>query len=185
MASSTENTAQIVATQFGAYDNVVQLAGSTKQRRLVEVLNEIAPASGAVVDHFNVTNNLADVAKDDNTYSFSESSKPSRLLWVPTLEEMGYSDDTHKVQIIGIAHLRSVTPPTDVEIRLVDKNGVLVTGSVATGEVTTSASDSILKTPAVDVPDGAGYTIDMKVTDSSPVDVTLNNRALLVRIVKK
>jgi len=188
MASSngnSGNTAQVVAAQSGGYDTMVQLEGSTKQRRLVEVLNEVAPASGAVVDHFVVTNNVGDSATQSDEFAFSEANPPARLLHIPSLESMGYSSDTHKVQAVGYAHLRSATAPTEVEIRLVNADGVGVTGSVTAGEVTTEDSDDVLKTAVVDLSDDAGYSIDMRVTDSVPADVTLSNRALLVRVVKK
>lgn len=176
--------ATIVASQRGAYDSFVQLQGETESRNIIELLNDLTPGQGETVGYFTISNPVADAPKDSDEFNYSPSSPPARILFVPTLEDLGYSAQTHKLQGIIFANLRSDDPDTDVQIRAVDQSGNLVAGSLATGTVTLSDRDDVVRSAAFDIAQNAGYAIDMRLVVDEAANVTLFNKMLFVRAVK-
>lgn len=174
----------IVATQRGSYDSYVRLQGEEQPRNITELLSDLTPGTGETVGYYTTSNPVADSAKDSDEFNFSPSALPGRLLFVPTLADLGYESTTHKMQGIIFAHLRSDAAPTEVEIRCVDAGGNLVAGSAATGDVEESDQDDVLKSAAFDITPNAGYAIDMRLTTDGAANVTLYNKMLFVRVVR-
>ena len=173
----------IVATQRGSYDSYVRLQGEEQPRNITELLSDLTPSTGETVGYYTASNPVADTAKDSDLFNYSPSALPGRLLFVPTLADLGYEATTHKMQGVIFAHLRSDAPDTEVEIRCVDAGGNLVAGSAATGDVTESDQDDVLKSAAFDITPNAGYAIDMRLTTDGAANVTLYNKMLFVHVV--
>lgn len=176
--------ATIVASQRGAYDSYVRLQGEDRSRNLIELISELAPAQGETVGYFTVSNQLADEPKDSDEFNFSPSALPERLMFLPTLDDLGYSSTTHKLQAVIFAHLRSDSAPTEVQVRCVTSSGNLVAGSTATGTVNQETQDDVVKSAPFDIEPNAGYAIDFRLVVNEAAEVTLYQKMLFIRVVK-
>lgn len=173
----------------GAYEPQLVLQDGS-QVGIVEYLqgmnNEISGKPGSVVDVVHISDGSARPANTTSTFQYDAANPPGRLLYVPTLADLGYNNAEYSLQAIGIFHLRSSNPPQDVEVRVVNAAGAEVTGSLHSGTASTANStDTVLKTPAFSLNEGAGYALDLRLTTPNGTDnASINSAHLLVQVVK-
>lgn len=176
--------AQIIS---GAYEPVVRMDDGTSKNLgavLQEMNDEIVPAEDAVVGSFYVSEPSASSAVSSDSFAYNAGNPPSRVLYVPSLEELGYSPDDYKLDAIMIANVRASAPPEGAQLRLVDADGEAVAGSTTDATATNDTTDQVVLSEAFDITPGKGYTIDIRKTAAGVSTVTLQSKNLLVRIVK-
>lgn len=171
----------IVATQRGSYDSYVRLEGEEQSRNMLELLNNLVGPTGSVAGYFTVSGWVGEGNSSDE-FLYGPTSPPERLLFVPSLEDLGYSAATHKLQAVIFGNFRQNSDPGNVEFRLVNAAGAGVPGSTATGLVTEDGQDEVLKSAAFDILPEAGYQVDFKSVDGENID--LYSRLLFIRVVK-
>ena len=179
----------ITNVQSGAYEGVVTLQDGS-QKTLAEYVkefnNSVVPAKDAVADALHINEGSASAAQGLATFLFSAGSPPAKVLFVPTLESLGYASADYKMQAILIANVRTNTAPTPAQLRLVDAAGDAVAGSTVDATITSTTVDQVVTSAAVDITPGTAYAIDIRlITAGGGKDVTLQSKNLLVQVVKK
>lgn len=180
----------ITNVQSGAYESVVSLEDGS-QKTLAEYVKElnnaVVPAKDAVVNALHINEGSASAAQALATFLFSAGSPPAKVLFVPTLESLGYASADYKLQAVLIANVRTNNPDAPAQLRLVDAAGEAVAGSTVDATITNDTADQVVTSPAVDITPGTAYAIDIRLitADGGTTTVTLQSKNLLVQVVKK
>ena len=108
------------------------------------------------------------------------------MLFVPTLEALGYDPASHKLQAIMIANVRTKNPDAAVQLRVVNAAGEAVSGSTVDATITNDTTDQVVTSQAFDITPGQAYAIDVRLitADGGTTDVTLQSKNLLVQVIK-
>lgn len=180
----------IVNIQSGAYEPVVTLedgSQTTLSQYVKDFNNAVVPAKDAIVGALHINEGSASAAQALSTFLFSTGSPPAKVLFVPTLESLGYSASTHKLQALFIANVRTNNPNAPAQLRLVSAAGDAVAGSTVDATITSAAVDQVVISAAVDITPGTAYAIDIRLitADGGTTTVTLHSKNLLVQVVKK
>ena len=180
----------ITNVQTGAYEGVVTLADGS-QKTLAEYVKElnntIVPAKDAVVNALHINEGSASASQALATFLYSGGTPPAKVLFVPTLESLGYASADYKMQAVVIANVRTNNPNAPAELRLVDAAGDAVSGSTVAATITNDTVDQVVTSAAVDITPGTAYAIDIRLitADGGTTTVTLQSKNLLVQVVKK
>ena len=178
----------ITNVQSGAYESTLTLEDGSQQglaEYVKDLNNTIVPAKDAVVDALHINEGSASAAQDQDTFLFSPGTPPAKVLFVPTLANLGYDPGTHKLQALFIANVRTNNPDKDVQLRLVDASGNEVAGSTTDATVMNDTTDQVVTSNSVDITPGQAYAIDIRlITAAGSDNVTLQSKNLLVQVVK-
>ena len=180
----------ITNVQTGAYEAVVILADGTQKALsefVMELNNSVAPAKDAIVNALHINEGSASASQALATFLYSGGTPPAKVLFVPTLESLGYDPAGYKMQAIMIANVRTNNPNAPAELRLVDAAGDSVSGSTVAATITNDTVDQVVTSAAVDITPGTAYAIDIRLitADGGTHTVTLQSKNLLVQVVKK
>ena len=180
----------ITNVQTGAYEAVVILADGTQKalsEYVKELNNSVAPAKDAIVNALHINEGSASASQALATFLYSGGTPPAKVLFVPTLESLGYDPAGYKMQAIMIANVRTNNPNAPAELRLVDAAGDSVSGSTVAATITNDTVDQVVTSAAVDITPGTAYAIDIRLitADGGTHTVTLQSKNLLVQVVKK
>ena len=176
--------------QSGAYEGIVILEDGTQKglaQYVKELNNTIAPSKDAVVNALHINEGSASSAQALDTFLFSGGTPPAKVLFVPTLESLGYASADYKMQAVLIANVRTNNPNAPAQLRLVDAAGEAVSGSTVDATITNDTVDQVVTSAAVDITPGTAYAIDIRLitADGGTTTVTLQSKNLLVQVVKK
>ena len=180
----------ITNVQTGAYEAVVILEDGTQKALsefVMELNNSVAPAKDAIVNALHINEGSASASQALATFLYSGGTPPAKVLFVPTLESLGYDPAGYKMQAIVIANVRTNNPNAPAELRLVDAAGDAVSGSTVAATITNDTVDQVVTSAAVDITPGTAYAIDIRLitADGGTHTVTLQSKNLLVQVVKK
>lgn len=181
MASSN---AAITKKPSGSYNPMVELSDG-RRVSLTDLMIELHNNQG---DISGVKENLIQsytrtVTNATNDFLYSNVSRPTDLLRVPTLEELGFSGSGYEIKVMAVGYLRTPAPDVPVEVKLVDHLGADVAGSLAAGSVISNVFDSPVKTNKVTVAGGSFLSFDFHRTSGAD-DIILFNQTLLIQVVK-
>lgn len=180
----------ITNVQSGAYEPVVVLedgSQATLAQYVKDLNNAVVPPKDAIVDALYLNEGSASSAQALDTFQYSAGSPPARVLFAPTLESLGYSPATHKMQAVLIANARTNNPDAPAQLRLVDAGGDAVAGSTVNATITNDTVDQVVTSGSFDITPGTAYALDIRLitADGGTTNVILQSKHLLVQVVKK
>ena len=174
----------------GGYEPQVQLSDG-KVIGLVDYVKALTSAttgnSGDVVDVVHISDSVGSAAVTVDTYAFSEVQPPTKVLHVPTLEELGFDTDNYEMKAILVVNARTNNPDKAVRVRLVQASGKEVAASEVTATLTSSSQDVIVKSPdAFAITPGQSYAHDIRLVTASGTDnAVMQSKSLLIQVLKK
>jgi hypothetical protein len=170
-----------------------QIFDSTTQKwvplcdKVAEIEAAAIPQSGDVVHTLSLHDGRARAASTSDAFNFSTGSKPTALIFLPSLEQLGYLSKDYELKAVAQANIRTNTPPQDASIALFDADGNMVDGSQTSGTLSAAATtDNVIVSAAVAVAGGAGYAVDARMnTAGDPENITLLSSNIILQVVKK
>lgn len=142
---------------------------------------------GEVVDAVHISDSVGSAAVTADAYAFSESQPPTKVLHVPTLEELGFDAENYEMKAVLIVNARTNNPDKDVRVRLVQASGKEVAASEVAATLTSSSQDVIVKSPAAfAITPGQAYAHDIRLVTAAGTDnAVMQSKSLLVQVLKK
>ena len=155
--------------------------------KVAEIEKVAIPSSGDVVHTITLQEGRASAANTTDKFTFGPGSEPANLIFVPSLNSLGFSPDTYELKAIVQANVRTNAPPQDASIALFDSAGNQVDGSQVSGTLSAVANtDNVITSNAVNVSGGLGYAVNARlITAGTTENVVLQSATLIVQVLKK
>ncbi len=174
----------------GGYEPQVQLSDG-KVVGLVDYVKTLSASAtgnpGEIVDALHISDSVGSAAVTADTYAFSEAQPPTKVLHVPTLEELGFDAGSYEMKAVLIVNARTNNPDKEVRVRLVQASGKAVAASEVAATLTSSSQDVIVKSPAAfAIVPGQAYAHDIRLVTAAGTDnAVMQSKSLLIQILKK
>ncbi len=185
---SNNNGSAIVQVVRGSYSPQVKLDNG-RQADLTDLMIEIYNTQGGVtagVQDSIVLSNDRTITNAADTFKYAPSSKPSSLLRIPILEELGYSATDHQLEVSATAYLRSgANQEIPVEVKLVNRDGVDISGTLVANDEVRPEHDYPVQLNKVILPGGTLVAADFRRTSAVADTISMYSLSLLIQVVKR
>ncbi|MEO0340748.1 MAG: hypothetical protein AAF242_16260, partial [Bacteroidota bacterium] len=162
---STNNSSTIVKVVRGSYSPQVQLDNG-RQVDLTDLMigmynDQLGGAAG--VKSSIVLSNDRSITNAADTFKYSPSSKPTSLIRIPTLEELGFAASGHQLEVTATAYLRSgANQEIPTEVKLVDKDGQDIAGTLVLNNQVRPEHDYPVQMTRVTIAGGTQVAADFR-----------------------
>ena len=181
---------------FGGYEPVVHLDNGKYQNLGVHLkeLDAAISTPGAVMASLLLQGLYHPLLSSVNSPAsegwFYDSSPAGglKLLYVPTLEELGYDPAQYKLQAKAAAVCFDQNATADnVSVRVIDiSKDSTVPGSATTGSLNGLNAQQKIETEFFDITPGLAYLVDARKLDvNSNLAAAFSRQELLIRVVRK